>query len=208
MIEEMIYNSTIENLLNEIKNPLTVCNGYIDICMKNGSNEKYLKIIKEELKRTINIISKVNNNDIKNFDLLSLIKDVKSILDSLYKEENTIIKILTQEKVFIRGDYNKLKQVLINILKNSLESKDKNSLIIKIKIEDQKNNSKIIVEDNGCGIKQELLDKIYTKHFTTKKTGTGLGIPFIKNVIERHNGTIEYKSKEKIGTQVIIKLPK
>lgn len=214
-INRNIYNkfgdNMIDELLHEIRNPLTVCNGYVDICMKNseGNNGKYLSIIKEEIKRTINIINNYKNNnlELKEFDIVTLIKDVKSILDTLYRENNTIIKIQQNDKIYINGDYNKLKQVFINILKNSLESKDKEKLIIKINFEDKKNECKITIEDNGCGIAKESLKKIFLKNYTTKDNGMGVGTSFIKEIIDKHNGKIEYKSTEKVGTIVIIRLP-
>lgn len=219
MIEEMMkysaVDSSINKLLHEIKNPLTVCNGYLDMCLKNNkdSNKKYLSIVRDELKRTLNIISEFKRSDkdtkldLKEFDILTLLKDVKSILDSLYLEKRTEIQIINNEKVYIEGDYNKLKQAFINILKNSLESKDKKYLKIKVKIEKLKEYIKITITDNGCGMSCYEIDHIYDEYYTTKDTGTGLGVPLIKEIINSHNGMISYKSKEKIGTTITIKLP-
>lgn len=64
------------------------------------------------------------------------------------------------------------------------------------------------MKDNGNGMSKETLEKIYNDFFTTKETGTGIGIPYIKEIIELHHGTLTYKSRENRGTTVLITLPK
>ena len=103
---------------------------------------------------------------------------------------------------------NRLKQVFINILKNSYESRSQKDLIVNIKIKEEENTYKIYVQDNGKGMSQETLNNICKDFFTTKEYGTGIGIPYVKQIVELHGGTIEYKSKENKGTTVIIRLPK
>ncbi len=65
----------------------------------------------------------------------------------------------------------------------------------------------INIIDNGCGMSKETLSKIYDDFFTTKPSGTGIGIPYIKEIIDLHGGSLFYKSKKGVGTTVIIKLP-
>ena len=112
------------------------------------------------------------------------------------------------EKLYVEGDYNRLKQVFINLFKNSLESKRKEDLVVNVKIKEDNNNCIISMKDNGNGMSKETLEKIYNDFFTTKETGTGIGIPYIKEIIELHHGTLTYKSRENRGTTVLITLPK
>ena len=185
---------------HEIKNPLTVCNGYIDMIMKCNEKDKetYLKIVRDEIKRTLSIINDYSNTIKKEkFNLKDLFLDIKNTL-SIY---NLNIKILCNNNYYL-GDYSKLKQVFINIIKNSYEA---NSSIVVIKVE-KSNNYKISIIDNGIGIKN--INDIYKEYYTTKSTGTGLGIPYIKEIIELHGGSINYYSKGNIGTRVEIILPK
>ena len=182
---------------HELKNPLTVCNGYLDMIMKCNEKDKetYLQIVRDEIKRTLNIINDYSNTIRKEkFNLKDLFLDIKNTL-SIYN----LNIIIDCNNSIILGDYSKLKQVFLNIIKNSYEA---NSSIIVIKVED----SKISIIDNGIGIKNT--NDIYKDYYTTKSTGTGLGIPYIKEIIELHGGSINYYSKENIGTRVEIIIPK
>ena len=200
---------------HEIKNPLTVCNGYLDMMLKCDEKdiEKYLKIVKEEIKRSLDIIKDYSNNkflDINKdkFKLDELFIDIKNNLSNLYKENDSEIVIISNNNLNYYGDYSKLKQVFINLIKNSYESKSNNKLIITIKIEDIKNNYKISIIDNGIGISKNNLKYIFNDYYTTKEEGNGLGISYAKEIIKLHNGSIKYYSEEKKGTTVEVILPK
>ncbi len=200
---------------HEIKNPLTVCNGYLDMMLKCDEKdiETYLKIVKEEIKRSLDIIKDYSNNkflDInKNtFKLDGLFIDIKNNLSHLYKENDSEIVIISNNNLNYYGDYSKLKQVFINLIKNSYESKSNSKLIITIKIEDIKNNYKISIIDNGIGISKNNLKYIFNDYYTTKEEGNGLGISYAKEIIKLHNGSIKYYSEEKKGTTVEVILPK
>jgi signal transduction histidine kinase len=194
-------NTTYFNkFTHELKNPLTVCNGYLDMIMKCNEKDKetYIEIVRDEIKRSLNIINNYSNIIRKEyFNLKDLFLDIKNTL-SIYNM-NIIIDCNND---YILGDYSKLKQVFLNIIKNSYEA---NSTIIVIKVF-KSSNYKISIIDNGIGIKN--INNIYKEYYTTKSNGTGLGIPYSKEIIELHNGTINYYSKENIGTRVEIILPK
>ena len=190
---------------HELKNPLTVCNGYLDMMLKCKEEDKYtyIQIVKDEIKRSLNIINDYNNLlslNKDNFNLYDLLLETKNNLEKLY---DCKIEIISNNKLDYYGDYSKLKQVFLNIIKNSYEA---NSNLIVIKIDEAKSIYKISIFDNGIGIKN--IDDIYKEYYTTKENGTGLGIPYIKEIIELHRGSINYYSKENIGTRVEMILPK
>jgi signal transduction histidine kinase len=112
-----------------------------------------------------------------------------------------------EDEIYINGDYDRLKQGFINLIKNSIESKDKDFLIIDIKIKKLKKHYKIYVTDNGRGMNSEVLNRIGEPFYSTKQTGTGIGMAYVKKIIELHKGKISYKSKEKEGTTVVVTLP-
>ena len=190
---------------HELKNPLTICNGYLDMMLKCKEEDKYtyIQIVKDEIKRSLNIINDYNNLlslNKGNFNLYDLLLETKNNLEELY---NCKIEIISNNKLDYYGDYSKLKQVFLNIIKNSYEA---NSNLIVIKVDEDKSIYKISIFDNGIGIKN--IDDIYKEYYTTKENGTGLGIPYIKEIIELHRGSINYYSKENIGTRVEVILPK
>ena len=203
--------TSLFKITHEIKNPLSVCKGYLDMydCNNINHSKEYIPIIKEEIERTLLIlkdfscISKVNINlDI--IDINMLLEQLLNNLTLLFKQNNININTnIIDEEVFINGDYNRLMQVFVNILKNSVEAIENNGLIeLKNYIED--NNIVILFKDNGIGIKD--IEKIKEPFFTTKVNGTGLGVPLSIEIIKKHNGSIDYSSSDK-GTLVTIKLP-
>ena len=224
------YKKTIENLekekeiqkslfqiTHEIKNPIAVCKGYMEMLNEKTPLKKYQQytpIIKEEINRTLLIIddfsslSKVTINK-EVLDINVLIEDVVNSIDILLKENNIVLNYkISKDEVYIIGDYNRLKQVLVNIVKNSKESlEDRSDGIISIKISKNKNSVKIEIDDNGIGMDEETLSKVKDAFFTTKKNGTGLGLYLSNDIITKHNGVIEYDSKKDKYTKCTIKLP-
>ena len=142
-------------------------------------------------------------------DIEMLISEVLNTLDNLLNEKNIKLNYnIIDDEIFINGDYNRLKQVFINILKNSIEALDGiNNAKIDVKYYIENKNIIIEIIDNGIGISEEIKEKIFEAFYTTKGSGTGLGVPLSKEIIEGHNGRLEYFSKEKEGTKVEITLP-
>ena len=140
-------------------------------------------------------------------DLNLLLEDVYHSFKNLSESKDIKIDFdYDEEEVIILGDYNKLKQVLINIIKNSIEAKkDDNPLNIKIKLFKVENEIKIEVIDDGVGIKD--VKQIGKEFYTTKINGTGLGVNFSKTIISMHKGKIKYSSTLGKGTKVLITLP-
>ena len=100
---------------------------------------------------------------------------------------------LKDDEIYINGDYNRLVQVFINLLKNSCEA----SNVSKIKIWSKVSNDqiKIYIEDNGLGMDKETLSKIKEPFYTTKARGTGLGVSLSDEIISAHCGVLNYSSK-------------
>lgn len=213
--KEQKIKASIFKLAHELKNPLAVCSGYLEMIPKT-ENQKitdYLNIISDELKRSLTILNdfsslgKIKKLDKEELDLSLLFEDVHEILNPLYEENNGNITIPKEDEFYIYGDYNRLKQVVINILKNSLESKNKDTIKADIKIKKVKNNYKIFITDNGKGMSKEELSHIYDMFYTTKSNGSGIGVPYIKEIIDLHGGEVDYKSQKNKGTTITITIP-
>ena len=211
--EKELKNSLFK-ITHELKNPIAVCKGYlemINIDNKDKAN-KYLNIIKQEIDRSLNIMSDFMEFskikvDKELLDINILLEDITEELKILLKNKNIKLKtIITKDEIYIEGDYNRLKQVFINIVKNSIES-IKNKGEINIITHILKKNYYIEITDNGCGMDEQTLKKVKELFYTTKKNGTGLGVSLSEEIIKAHNGSMEYKSKKDKGTKVIVKLP-
>lgn len=214
LMKEHQLKESLFKISHEIKNPIAVCKGYLDMCDKNANYEKYIPILKSEINKTLNLLqdfSACNKIKIERdiIDISLLIEEITENLSLMFDKQNINFQIEPlEDEIYINGDYNRLNQVLLNIIKNSIEAKDskKNSYIkIYTKLDD--NTIKIYVEDNGIGIPKENIKKISEPFFTTKRNGTGLGVLLSTEIITAHDGKIEYESEENVGTTVTITLP-
>lgn len=216
---------------HEIKNPLGSISIYIQliekIIKKNIDNSSqcflelkdYCAIIKEEIGRledTINsFLFSVRKLEL-NLEEININSLILSTVDFLkYEIENNNINIeikFDKDNLILRIDERYIKQSLINIIQNAidsiLEKNEKNyKKEIQIKLKTIDNYALIIVKDNGIGIKEDMLPKIFEPYFTTKRHGTGLGLTNVARIIEAHNGNINIESEYNKGAEVIIKLP-
>ena len=209
--KETQLRTSLFKITHEIKNPIAVCKSYLDMFdINNKDHERYIVILKEEMDKILLLLQDfLSMNKIKIqkeiLDINLLLEDVVKQFEPVLKEKNIIFKHnICQDEIFIEGDYNRLNQVLINMIKNSIEAIENNGIIkLDYKLD---NNFKIIIEDNGIGIPEDELEKIKEPYYTTKKNGTGLGVSLSIEIIKSHNGNIKYIPLKK-GTKVIIELP-
>ena len=203
-------------MVHEIKNSMAVCRGYLDIIDFSEviDMKKYLSVIRSEIDRSTDMISnfmlyKKNNVIKENININVLLNDLCSEFEDFIRSKNILFKynIFNEVNIYIKGDYNKLQQVFINLINNSIESINGKKGVIKVRGYLCKKYYNIFIEDNGCGMSDEVLQMIRLGGFTTKKGGNGIGVTFSKKIIKEHDGEIEYISREKYGTRVIVKLP-
>lgn len=215
--KEKVLRTSLFKLTHEIKNPLAVCKGYLDMLDLNNKDKilKYIPIIKGEIERTLTLMDdyldytkvKIQKEEV---DIYLLLNDIIESLELFFKENKINLEYLVpDDELYLMVDYNRIKQVIVNILKNATEARDinKKELIIKIRTRVTKNYFKIIIEDNGIGMDKDVLEQVTDLFFTTKKNGTGLGTSLSKEIVELHGGKIKYLSEVGIGTTVIINLP-
>ncbi len=215
LIEEGSMTELEKNLFkitHEIKNPIAVCKGYLDMLNPKDTKkaQKYIPIIKSEIARTLVIMEdfmSIHNvtihPDIMDFYLL--MEDLEETLTLLLKEKKCTLKVPKNKgELFLFADYDRLKQVFINLIKNSLEANAKS-----ISIVHQVKESELIitVTDTGEGISEENFHHLGELFFTTKSAGTGVGVHLSEEIIHLHRGKIDYHSKLGKGTKIIIKLP-
>ena len=221
------WESVARKLAHEIKNPLTPIQLSIDSLREkyrfkltqDGKNfEKYLETINRQIKDIEKLVNEFSNFArmprpiFKKLDLILLIKKSLDFIKLTSKSSISFVKN-TNDK-FISADEDQLNRVFINLIKNSEESfeelKQKEpNFKGNIDIEIGSNNDYIVISinDNGPGITDA--KKAMTPYFTTKKKGTGLGLPIVTKIINEHNGNFSIKNKkDKKGAKVTISLPK
>lgn len=208
-----LIKTSIFKVTHEIKNPLAVIKGYLSIFNPYDSEKclKYKNILEIEVENALNVLkdfSSINHLDIKknNINYYDLLMEAKETILPFFNDKNIKLNINSPRELFVNADYNRMKQVLINILKNSTEALSDNG---KIDIKSYIENNKLItiIKDNGHGMDKETIDNLFTPFYSKKSFGTGLGLCLSKEIIELHNGTIKYTSKLNLYTEVKIVIP-
>ena len=215
-------------LAHEIKNPMTAIGTFIQMLPYKFDDEEYRgnfhKIAMEETERVNSLISElldlVNTKETK-FES-NAIHELIDKMVLLVSPQSNAKKIKVQKeydpeinKVWL--DSEKFKQIILNLLSNAVEFTPEYGIIKITTLRNQKANKegpdiRIIIEDNGEGIPEATLNKVFDPYFTTKHKskdhkGTGLGLFIVHQNVHDHGGTIEVKSKLDEGTQFIIDIP-
>ena len=221
------WETVARKLAHEIKNPLTPIQLSIDSLREKYKGklnnyeqefEKYLETINRQIKDIEKLVNEFSNFArmprpiLKKIDIIEIVK--KSLEFIKMTSKNSITLTLKTKQQFIYGDEDQLNRVFINLIKNSEEAfKDINKKNLNFKgnidIEINSNNDYIVcrLTDNGPGISDAR--KAMTPYFTTKKTGTGLGLPIVSKIINEHSGNFLIKNnKKERGVTISISLPK
>ena len=211
--EDHIQTSLFK-ITHEIKNPLAVVKGYISLFDVNNpeKSKRYIDIINNEVDRSLELLndfkdlSKVNVIK-KDMNIIDLFDDIKETMVPLFKAKKIKYEIKCESDITINADYNRMKQVLVNLIKNSIEASNKEKSLITLTTFYSNSSLYIIEKDNGEGMDKDTLEKIFTPFYTTKHYGTGLGVCLSKEIIEAHNGSLSYTSIPNKGTIAKIVLP-
>jgi len=225
------WGSLARKLAHEIKNPLTPIQLTIDR-LKN----KYSTDLAEKNKVDFNENLKIINNQIKQIEkLVNEFSDFARMPKPVFQKNNLVelmkdnIKLLKEldktieiefknnvQQIFFNCDREQLSRVFLNLIKNSIESiqqkAEKNTNFIKnisIELNDLDDHISLIINDNGIGFDSlsNNIKEILNPYFTTKKQGTGLGLSIVNKIINDHNGSIEFISKDE-GAIIKINLTK
>ena len=207
----------VAEITHEIKNPLMTIGGFAKQLLKKCDNEKdlhKLNIIVEEVKRMEGLIGDLTEYylprplETEPVDLNDLFQEINSMLKPEAKKRKIQIGFVSHaDPLVVIGDRRRLKQVFLNLLRNAVDAVEMGGKI-SVTAKKIKEHVEIVVNDNGCGIPEEYLDKIFVPFFTTKKHGTGLGLSISKRIIEEHpGGSLTVESTPEKGTSFKMLLP-
>ncbi|WHY01457.1 ATP-binding protein [Neobacillus sp. DY30] len=202
---------------HEIRNPLTGIKGLVTLLSEEHQDKKsqyYFGVIGQEIDRINGIVSellvlgKPTSYTLSTYDAKTIMKEIEPIIQSEANLMNVelIIRYANVE-LPISCVKDHLKQVILNLSKNSLQAMPNGGGILTILLEKHAQTCVIRVEDTGIGMPKEQLLKAFSPFFTMKKEGSGLGLTVCKRIIESFGGQIVIDSKPHIGTQVEITLP-
>jgi signal transduction histidine kinase len=134
-------------------------------------------------------------------------KNLSFIRPELDKKGITVTDNLNGRSMKLMADQELLYQAILNVLLNATQSMKDGGAIF-VRVDEQRDHYRLEIEDKGCGISEESVNRIFDPFFTTKEKGSGLGLSIVKKIIEGHKGTITIQSIEGEGTKVEVRLPR
>ena len=217
----------VADVSHELKTPITSIMGYADTLLEGGYDEetqqKFLNVIASESRRMARLVtdlltlSRYDSNKKKTqkeaFDLGELVKKCQEKLAIEIKKKNhTVNCFVTADVPLVYADKDDIERVVLNIMTNSIKY-TQNGGEIKIYVGFVYNDAYIKIFDNGIGIPEEDLSRIFERFYRVDKArtremgGTGLGLSIAKEILDKNGGSIDIKSKVGEGTEVVIRIP-
>lgn len=217
----------VADVSHELKTPITSIMGYADTLLEGGydekTQEKFLNVIASESRRMARLVtdlltlSRYDSNKKKtqkvSFDLGELVKRCQEKLAIEIKKKGHDVKcFVTADVPLVYADKDDIERVVLNILTNSIKYTRDNGEI-KIYVGFVYNDAYIKIFDNGIGIPEEDLSRIFERFYRVDKArtremgGTGLGLSIAKEILDKNGGSIDIKSKVGEGTEVVIRIP-
>lgn len=203
------------SVAHEIRNPLTSLKGFVQLLqVEDPKHQMYYRIMHDELNRInfivgeLLLLAKPQLVKFSTVELQKLLHDVISLLSTEASLYNVQIEFqFSDEDILIECEPNQLKQLFINIIKNAIEASINGGTVSILMNKCEDDNVSILVQDNGCGISEERLEKIGEPFYSSKEKGTGLGLTVSFKIVQSHMGTIQFDSQKNLGTSVSVILP-
>ena len=211
---DQAWSEMARQVAHEIQNPLTPMKLQIQklIYMKQSGKEGWTEKFEEaaaiflehidilaETAKQFSTFAKLYSEDPVEFDLDNMIKEQISMFDA---RENITFTYIGLEGTRISGPKPQLTRVLVNLITNAIqavEGQEDGKVMVSLRNSTRDGFYDIVVEDNGPGVREDHLEKLFTPNFTTKNRGTGLGLAICRNVVERCGGTISYSRSFVLG---------
>jgi two-component system sporulation sensor kinase B len=210
-----IISELAASVAHEVRNPLTVVRGFIQLLegTENTRNKEYMQLVLSELDRAEQIISDYLNlarpqiDKREQISLSSQLIEMTTLMSSFAAMQGVYLQVEIAENLHTIGDKARLKQAIMNIVKNGVEAIQENKGYLKITAYQTEEKIVVSVKDSGIGMTKEQLARLGQPYYSLKEKGTGLGLMVTFSIIEAHGGKIYYKSEVDKGTEAIITLP-
>lgn len=222
---ESAWREMAKQVAHEIKNPLTPMK--LGIQQLNRSyiendprfTERFQKVSQSFIEQIDSLsriatefsnFAKLPNTKLTKIDLLQKITKSIHVYNNSPIASLRLINLTGLKELYIYGDRDQVLRTFNNLIKNSIEAaitKKRHRITISVNLDEENKKAVIEIKDNGVGIPEDIIPKIFQPNFTTKSSGTGLGLAFVKKTIDSMNGEITFYTQRNIGTTFIIKVP-
>ncbi len=216
--KQSAWQEMAKQVAHEVKNPLTP----MKLMMQNFERKfdpndpkitDKVKNLSEVVIGQIDVITRVASAfsqfaqlPQKNDEEISLNKEIRNAL-TIFSDENIFVHA-NQDNILMKIDKDYLTRIITNLVTNASQAKsDGRKSVINVDLEKIEKRIRITVNDNGVGISQNKLEKIFDPNFTSKNSGMGIGLTMVKRMVEDYNGTISVSSEEDKGASFIISMP-
>ncbi|MGV1099076.1 sensor histidine kinase [Thiovibrio sp. JS02] len=217
VIAERTRASMALRIAHEVRNPITIIGGMVRRLLNTYPDEKEGKLklihILDQSRKLENLVSKfetVRPEARKIFAPLELNPIVADSVESLQKDATSkdvgLLFFPSPTPLFFHGNASLIKMAILHLLRNALEACGK-GCAIRVRTKMTPEGGQLAISDNGPGIHKDLLEVIFDPYLRLHRQATGLGLPYVKQIINEHMGTIELSSEEGKGTTVVIVLP-
>ncbi len=209
--------NTISQIVHEIKNPLMIIGGFAQQLLKaktlDAKGLQKLKIIAEEVSRLENLMAEMRDysrppalkREIGRVE--KLLQEITELYGEYLREKNIELILRPMEPLPTYSlDYQQMRQVLVNLIKNAAEAMPTGGTITLAAVR-RPPHLEITVADTGEGMPPDVVENIFTPYFTTKAKGSGLGLAISRNIVRAHNGDMSVESRPGKGTTFTIQLP-
>ena len=217
---ESAWREMAKQVAHEIKNPLTPMKLSVQQLLRTYNpkdtkmEEKFQRVaasIIEQIEALTNIANEFSSfakMPVPMESRIELTALIKSVVEVFSLEGHSDIELFCDEKIFINADKDQMIRVFNNLIKNATQAIPQHQEgQISIQIQRIENKVKIAVSDNGIGIEKSKWNKLFVPYFTTKSTGTGLGLAMVKQILESHQGVIDFETHPGEGTTFYVELP-
>jgi PAS domain S-box-containing protein len=209
-----VADRLVHVLAHEVRNPLNNINLSLEQLspdLQDTESQIYVDIISRNSKRIEHLITELLGSS-RPAQIVQKMEPLKEIIDdsiTAAKDRITLKKIeldlsFPEEEIMILADAEKLKIALLNIIINAVEATDQNQGKLEIILDSLDNEPRLTIRDNGCGISEENLSRLFEPYFTAKRNGMGLGLATTLNILQSHKAEVEVQSKLNEGTAFII----
>jgi len=200
-------------LAHELKNPLTSIKMILQAILDGSSTPEMTRedaeVILKEVKKLDTVLThfltfaKPHRLELRPLNLRDMIEEVLSLMKTEFDRSRVEVSQEISGLPEIKGDYEKMRQVLFNLLHNSIQAMPEGGnlkIVVREILENDQRKVLLWVEDSGQGIPEEYRKKVFDPFFTTKEGGTGLGLSIVYTIINEHHGSIDLRSQVGKGT--------